>query len=113
MGCNMIKIIDNFQELTDGIRKALSSTGYSGKSMKKDSETLMLNIIKNDIGCTPIGDITSKRKAFPLEVLPQEIEEFQSRSLNEEKSVDLQSERRKVTIPLNIIYIWTRLPVLL
>ena len=42
MGTNKIKIKDNVYEFTDEIHKALSSTGCCGKTMKKDSDFLML-----------------------------------------------------------------------
>ena len=63
MGSNLIKANDNVYDLTDEIHKALSSTGYSDETMKKESD-LCLNNIKNYIGSRGIGDRPSLRKTF-------------------------------------------------
>ena len=63
MGSNLIKGNDNVYDLTDEIHKALSSTGYSDKTMKKESD-LCLNNNKNYIGSRGIGDRPSVRKTF-------------------------------------------------
>ena len=40
MGSNMIKVNDNVFELADEIHEAMSSTGYSDKTMKKESDLM-------------------------------------------------------------------------
>ena len=51
-------------ELTDEIHKALSSTGYTGKSMKKDSDISMFKNIIDDVEYESIGDRNSKHNTF-------------------------------------------------
>ena len=47
MGGDDIKIGDNVYKLTPEIYKALTSTSYTGKTMKKDNDILMMNHVKN------------------------------------------------------------------
>ena len=61
MASNTIQIDDIVYEWTDEIYKSLSPTGYTCKSMKKDSDFLLSNI-KIEIRYTGVGDRTSKRK---------------------------------------------------
>ena len=102
--------------MTPEIYKALAYTGYDGKSMKRENDILMLNIIIRDLEYTGIGDNKSKRKTFPTETLPKLVEEIQNRTF-EEITLDsdniLQGEGVKTIIPSNIIDIYTRLEVLL
>ena len=71
------------------MQKALSSTGFSGKIMKKDSVFLTLNNITKDIGYTGIGDRPYKRKMFLLKGLLETVAEIQSRNLCEGESIYL------------------------
>ena len=59
-----IQTNDNIYTLTPVVYKALSSTSYTGKSMKNESDILMMYNIINDSNYTGIGDKSSKRKAF-------------------------------------------------
>ena len=63
-GRDTIKINDNFYDLTPEIYKALSSTSYTGKTMKNENDKLMMGYIINDLGYTNNGDQSSKRKTF-------------------------------------------------
>ena len=56
LGGDTIRRKDTFYKLTDEIHKAFSSTGYTGKSMKKGTDILMFTSIKNDTVYTGIGD---------------------------------------------------------
>ena len=64
LGGDKLRIHDNDYELTPEIYKALSFTGYTGKSMKKGSDILRMSNILNDLSYTSIGDRDSKRKTF-------------------------------------------------
>ena len=56
LGGDRIQIKDNIYDLTPEIYKALSYTGYDGKTMKNENDILMLNNIIRDLGYTGIGD---------------------------------------------------------
>ena len=115
LGGDTIQIKDNVYDLTPEIYKALSDTGYTGKTMKNENDILMMNNIINDLGYTGIGDRPSKRKKFFTITLPKLVEEIQNETFEEitEDSDDLQGEGVKIIIPSNIIDIYTRLEVLL
>ena len=115
LGGDRIQIKDNVYDLTPEIYKALSFTGYDGKTMKNENDILMLNNIINDLGYTGDGDNKSKRKLFLTEKLPKLVEEIQNRTFEEitDDSDDLQGEGIKNIIPSNIIDIYTRLEILL
>ena len=115
LGGDRIKIKDNIYDLTPEIYKALSFTGYDGKTMKNENDILMLNNIKRDLGYTGIGDHKSFRKTFHTEKLPKLVEEIQNKTFEEitDDSDELQGEGVKIIIPSNIIDIYTRLEVLL
>ena len=61
-GGDSMKIKDNVYEITPEIHKALSSTGYDGKSMKSENDILMMNNILRDVIYTGIGDRISVQK---------------------------------------------------
>ena len=61
LGGDKLRIRDNDYEITPEIYKALSSTGYTGNSMKKESDILMMSNIFNELGYTSIGDRESKK----------------------------------------------------
>ena len=115
LGGDRIQIKDNVYDLTPEIYKALSYTGYDGKTMQNENDILMLNNIIRDLGYTGIGDIKSKRKIFLTEKLSRLVEDIQNRTYEEirDDSDDLQGEGVKFIIPSNIIDIYTRLEVLL
>ena len=115
LGGDRIQIKDNIYDLTPQIYKALSDTGYTGKTMKNESDILMMNNIKNDLGYTGVGDRDSKRKTFLTVTLPKLVEKIQNRTFEEiiDDTDDLQGEGLKIIIPSNIIDIYTRLEVLL
>ena len=66
-----MKIKDNVFERTPEIHKALSSTGYTGKTMKNENDILMMNNILSHVKYTGIGDRTSNRKTFFTIELPK------------------------------------------
>ena len=115
LGGDRIQIKDNIYDLTPEIYKALSDTGYTGKTMKNESDILMMNNIKNDLGYTGVGDRDSKRKTFLTKTLPKLVEKIQNRTFEEltDDSDNLQGEGVRIIIPSNIIDIYTRLEVLL
>ena len=115
LGVDKMRIRDKDYELTPEIYKALSYTGYTGKTMKNENDILMLNNIINDLGYTSVGDKLSKRKTFLTLTLPKLVEEIQNKTFEEitDDSDDLQGEGIKIIIPSNIIDIYTRLEVLL
>ena len=96
--------------MTPEIYKALSYTGYDGKTMKNEYDILMINNIMRDLGYTGIGDHKSFRKTFLTEKHPKLVEEIQNRTFDE---IDLEGDGVKIIIPSNIIDIYTRLEVLL
>ena len=105
---NTIQINDYGCELPDEIYKTLSSAGYPGQSMKKDSEFLLMKNIKNDIRYTGVRDRTSKRKILLQTGLPKKGADIPSRTLNEEESDELQGEGNKIIITSNKIHVYTR-----
>ena len=116
LGGDRIQIKDNIYDLTPEIYKALSDTGYTGKTMKNENDILMMYNIINDLGYTGIRDRPSKRKKFFTITLPRLVEDIQNRTFEEltnNSDSDLQGEGVKIIIPSNIIDIYTRLEVLL
>ena len=69
LGGDKIRKIENEYESTPETHKALSSTGYNGKSMKKDTDILMMNNIKNYLCYTGYGDKFSLKKQIYLKKL--------------------------------------------
>ena len=116
LGGDRIQIKDNIYDLTPEIYKALSDTGYTGKTMKNESDILLMNNIKNDLGYTGVGDRDSKRKTFLTITLPKIVEKIQNRTFEEithDSDNDLQGQGVKIIIPSNVIDIYTRLEILL
>ena len=115
LGGDKVRIHDNDYELTPEIYKALSSTGYTGKSMKKESDILMMSNILNELSYTGIGDRESKRKTFFTITLPKLIEKNQNKTFDDitDESVDLRGEGIRNIIPSIKIDIYARLEVLL
>ena len=115
LGGDRIQIEDNIYDLTPEIYKALSDTGYTGKTMKNESDILMMNNIINDLAYTGVGDRDSKRKTILTKTLPRLVEKIQNKTFEEiiHDSDDLQGQGVKINIPSNIIDIYTRLEVLI
>ena len=116
LGGDKLRIQGNDYDLTPDIYKALSFTGYDGKTMKNENDILMLNNIIKDLRYTGRGDYQSKRKTFLTEKLPKLVEEIQNRTYEEitlDSDNNLQGEGVKIIIPSNIIDIYTRLEILL
>ena len=98
------------------MHEALSYTGYTVNTMKNESDILMMNNIKNDLGYTCLRDYPSKRKTFFTKTLPNLVEEIQNKTfegITLDFDSDLQGEGVKIIIPSNIIDIYTRLEILL
>ena len=116
LGGDKLRIRDDEYELTE-VYKALSYTGYTGKSMKNENENhlLMLNINRKGLRYTGIGDKPSKRKTFLTITLLKLVEEIQSKAFDEivDSSDNLQEEGVKYVIPSNINDIYTGVEVLL
>ena len=115
LGGDKLRIRDNEYDLTPEVYKALSFTGYTGKSIKIESEILMMSNILNDLGYTGIDDRDSKRKTLFTKTLPKLVEKIQNRTFDEfiDDSDDLKGQGTKIIIPSNIIDIYTRLEFLL
>ena len=109
VGGENLKINENFYELTAEIQKALSSSGYTGKSMKNDSNFLIFGKTIKNLGYTGKEDEFSKRKTFILNELPRKVAKTEDEI--DDKSDDLQGKWTKITIPSNIIDIWNRLEI--
>ena len=116
LGGDRIQIKDNIYNLTPEIYKALSDIGYTGKTMKNESDILMMNNIINDLGYTGVGDRDSKPKTFLTITLPKLVEKIQNRTFEEithDSDNDLQGQGVKIIIPSNIIDIYTIPEILL
>ena len=115
LGGDKLRIRNNDYELTPEIYKALSYTGYTGKTMKKESDILMMNNTIKDLGYTGIGDKKSNRKTFLTITLPKLVNDIQNKPFEKitHDSDDLQGEGVKIIIPSNISDIHTRLEILL
>ena len=64
LGGGILRIRDIDYELTPENYKALSYPGYTGKSMKNETDILMMNINIKDLGYTGVGDRPFSRKIF-------------------------------------------------
>ena len=106
-----MKIRVNDYELTPEIYKALSYTGYTGKTMKNEKDILMMSNVKNDLGYTGDGVRPSNGKTLLTETLPKLVNEIQNKTFDE---FGLEGQGiQKTIIPSNINYINTRLAILL
>ena len=110
-----IKINENVNELTPEIYKALTYTTNAGNTMKDEKDILMMYNIIRDLGYNGTGDRDSKRKKFLTKKLPKLVEDVQNKIFDEitDNSDDLRGEGLKIIIPSNIVYIYTRLEILL
>ena len=109
LGGNSWKIRDNVYEITPEIHKALSSTLYTGETMKNENDILMLNNTLRDVKNTGEEDRPSNRKNFFTE-LPKSVNEIENKTFNE---IDLEGRGLKIIIPSNINDIYTKLESLL
>ena len=110
LGCDKMKTRDNDNDFTPEIYKALSSTTYSGKTMKDENDILMMNNIGRDLGYTGVGDRKYDTKTFFTIQLPKLAQEIQNKTFYE---IDLQGEGVKIIRPSNINDIYSRLEKLL
>ena len=106
-------IIDKFCFLIPETYKAFSSTSYTGKTIKVDSDVLLMNIFENDSGYKSDGDKSSKCEKFLVIDSPKMVAEIENGIVNEEVSDDLQGKRLKNISPSNIINIFIRLEIVL
>ena len=90
LGGDKLRTRDNDFELTPENYKALSYTGYTGKSMKYDIDILMMNNIINDLGYTGVGDRASNIKTVFTKNLPKLVKEIQNKTFDE---FDLDGQR--------------------
>ena len=68
MGGVVMKIADNEYDSNPEIHKVLSSTGCTGKTMKKDSDIFLITTIKSGLIYTSIGEKPSKpKKIFQID----------------------------------------------
>ena len=104
----MEKIKEKIYDLTPEIYKALSSTGYSGKTMKEGSDTLMMNNFVRNLGYTSVGKKIQNENFFFVLELPKRAEDIHNKTFDE---VDLEGQGVKTVIPSNIIDIYTRLEI--
>ena len=113
LGGDRLQINGNVYDLPPEIYKALSSTSYSGKTLKEESDILMMNNTIRDLGYTGVGDRPSNRKTFLTITLPKIVKNIQNKTFDEtlDSSDDLQGV--KTIIPSNINDIYTRLETLL
>ena len=63
-GADTKKIKENIYELTAEVYKALTSPLYTGNTIKKENDILMMNNNIEDIGYTGDGDRDSQRTTF-------------------------------------------------
>ena len=73
LGGDSWKIRDNVYEIIPEIHKALSSTGYTGDTMKNEKDILMMINISRDGNYTGRADRDSKRKTFYTKELPKKV----------------------------------------
>ena len=71
LGGDKLRIHNNDYELTPEIYKALSFTGYTGKTRKNADDILMMTITLNNLRYTGNGDRDSKRKTLFTLTIPK------------------------------------------
>ena len=112
-GTKQIKVI--IYTLFPEIFKALSSTSYTGKFMKNEKVTSMMNIIKNGLNYTGVGDKSSRKKSFSTITFPKLVIVIRNKTFDKiiHNSDNLQGEGAKIFIPSNIFDDYIRFQVLL
>ena len=110
-----IKLNENIYDSNPERCEALSSTTYTGKTMKNEDDILTMYNIVRDLGYTGIDDKKSNRKTFFTITLPILVDDIQKKTFDEitDDSDGLQGEGVKFIIPSNIIDFYTRLEMLL
>ena len=105
-----MRIRDQDYEITPEIHKALSYTGNTGKTMKKENDILIMNNNLRELGYTGVGDKDSKWKTTFTITPPKLAEEIHNKSFDE---LDLEGQGVKIIKPSDIIDTYTRLEILL
>ena len=109
-----IRINNDFYTLSPETYNALSSTSYTGKSMKNENDILMMNRNKDELNYTGVDDKLSIRKTFLTITLPKLADDIQNTTFGEKvNNSDKLQEGLKFSIPSNIIDIYSRLEILL
>ena len=98
-GADTIKINEKIYVSTPEICKALSSTSYTGKTMKNEHDILMMNNIIGDLGYTGVGDKKWNRKTFFTKILPMIVDDIQKKTFDEitDHTDDLQGGGKKLS----------------
>ena len=116
LGGDKMRINDSFCDLSPEIHKALSATGYSGKTMENKNEISLMKKISNESNYTGIGDKSWKIKTFFTITLPKLLKCFRNKTFDEliNDSDNIEGERiEKIVNPSIIVDFYTRLEVLL
>ena len=110
-----IKLKENIYDLTPEIYKALSSLLYTGKTLRNEDDNLTMYKNIRTLGYTGVGDKKSNRRTIFTITLPQLVDDFPNKTIEEitDGSDDLQGEGVKIINPSNIIDVYTRLEILL
>ena len=74
-----MKINDIVYDSSPAIHKAQSSTGYTGKSMRKDGDISITNNFKNDLVYTDDGYQLPERKIFLSIDIPEKVAGIESK----------------------------------
>ena len=116
LGGDGMGINDNIYNIIPEIHKVLSSTSYTGRTMKNENDVLLRKNNIRDLGYTGRGDRQSNRKSFSTITLPKLVDVIQNKTFDEIKDDydGLQGDGiRKIIILPNIIDISTGSEILL
>ena len=108
LGDDSWKTGDNVYEIPPEIHKALSSTGYTGETMKNENDILLMNNFFGDGKYTGRRDRDSKRKTLFTIKLPKRVNAIQNKTFGE---IEIKGQGVKFIIPSNITDIYTMLEV--
>ena len=111
LGGDKAKIRDVVYGITHELYSTLSSTGYTGKHKRSDTDDLIFNNTMNKQGYTGVENKSSKLKHFNTKNFPERVAKNESRIVDE--SDDMQGEGMIIIIPSNVFDIRTTLEVLL
>ena len=81
MGADTIKTNENIYDITPEKYEALSSTTYTGNTMKNEENNLMIYNIVRGLGYTGVGDKNSNRKTFFTKTIPELVDDIQNKIL--------------------------------
>ena len=109
---NKLRIDDNVYEFSPEVHKALSSTAFSGKTMKNENDFIRMNVFINGLSYTGVGGKLSKRKTFFTITPPKLDENFQKRTFAENKMIQKVKEWKRYK-KSNLFDNYTRLEILL